>query len=217
MSNSPYYYESARPTPAESGSGVEGAGDATDGSEGSEGGLPAPGDGDGMAVIEIDVPENAKVFVNGKRTTSTGTERKFVSRGLQRGYTYTYTIRVEDEIDGQLVTETKTVRVTAGQDAKLAFQLQKEFETVLTLNVPEDAEVFLGGNRTKATGNVRIYRTKALQRGDAWEDYQIRVVVKRDGKPVVREQSISVNAGDNKALTFDFDTSNDNLKVAANP
>ena len=167
-----------------------------------------------MAVLEVEVPENARVFVNGKATTSTGTQRRFVSRGLQRGFSYTYEVRVEAEVDGEMMSETKTVRVTSGQDSKLAFELKRDFETVLTLNVPKDAEVYLGGNRTKATGNVRIYRTKSLKQGDAWSDYEIRVVLNGDGEPRIQEQTITMNAGEKKSLTFDF-TETANVKVAA--
>jgi uncharacterized protein (TIGR03000 family) len=96
----------------------------------------------------------------------------------------------------------------------LAFELKADFETMLTLNVPKDAEVYLGGNRTKATGNVRVYRTKSLKQGDAWRDYEIRVVLKSDGEPQVREQTITMNAGEKKSMTFDFTQAVD-VKVAA--
>jgi len=213
-SYTPLYYgvpsTSGKPTPA----------DIPDGGEGD---LPPQNDGDdaaddaaddGMAVLEVEVPENARVFVNGKATTSSGVHRRYVSRGLQSGFSYTYEVRVEGEVDGEMVSETKTVQITAGQESKLAFELKTDFETVLTLNVPKDAEVYLGGNRTKATGNVRVYRTKSLKQGDAWRDYEIRVVLNSDGEPQVREQTITMNAGEKKSMTFDF-TQTVDVKVAA--
>ena len=38
---------------------------------------------------------NAKVFVNGKATTSTGRVREYVSRGLKAGSQYKFEIRAE--------------------------------------------------------------------------------------------------------------------------
>ena len=78
------------------------------------------------------------MFVNGKATTSSGVHRRYVSRGLRSGFSYTYEVRVEGEIGGEMVSETKTVQITAGQESKLAFELKADFETMLTLNVPKD-------------------------------------------------------------------------------
>jgi uncharacterized protein (TIGR03000 family) len=186
--------------------------------EGVDQELPAPGDeeaddDESMAVLEVEVPEDAQVFVNGRATTSTGTHRRFVSRGLEPGFSYTYDIRVVGVVDGETVSETKTVRVTAGQETALVFQLEREYETVLTLTVPHDAEVFLGGTKTKAKGNVRIFRTKSLKKGDAWRDYQVRVVVQRNGKPVEQKKTVTVNAGEKKTLAFAF--SDSEVKVAS--
>ena len=45
----------------------------------------------------------------------------------------------------------------------------------MTLNVPEGAEVTLAGNSTKATGEVRTFRTSQLAAGQIWDDYEIEV------------------------------------------
>ena len=42
------------------------------------------------ASIRVTVPEDASVYVNDALTTSTGTDRQFVSRGLRRGLNYSY-------------------------------------------------------------------------------------------------------------------------------
>lgn len=193
-----------------------GDGEVDEDGEENDGDLPNPsdeaGEGEGsMAVLEVVVPEDARVFVNGKATSSVGTHRRFVSRGLEADFNYTYEVRVEGIVDGETVSKTKTVRVTAGQETKLSFQLVRELETVLTLNVPHDAEVFLGGSKTKAKGNVRIFRTKSLKKGDAWRDYQVRVVVQRNGVPVEQFRTVTVNAGEKKALAFEFSDSKINV------
>ncbi len=174
-----------------------------------EGGLPAPGaearSMHGSALLAVKVPAEAKVFVNGRATSSTGESRQYVSRGLTAGFGYTYEVRAEAMVDGQLVEDTKTVRLEAGDTTELEFDLQPRPETVLTVNVPADAKVTLAGTPTSATGDVRVFRTTALPRGQEWSDYLVKVTVERDGKQVTKEEKISLKSGDQRALDFEFD------------
>ena len=64
--------------------------------------------------LTVAVPFNAKVFINGKATTSTGSNRQFVSYGLKPGLAYKYEVRAEWIREGQLLEETKDVILTAG-------------------------------------------------------------------------------------------------------
>ncbi|MBM4001186.1 MAG: TIGR03000 domain-containing protein [Planctomycetes bacterium] len=181
--------------------------------EGTDG-LPAPTTQTslgGSAVLTVDVPEGAKVFVNGRATKSTGANRQYVSRGLVPGMTYTYEVRVESEVDGKIAEDTKVVHLKAGDTSDLTFDLQPRPETVLTVNVPADAKVSLAGNDTSASGAVRVFRTSSLSAGQEWTDYVVSVTIERDGKPVTQEQTISLKAGEQKSLDFSFDAE----KVAA--
>jgi uncharacterized protein (TIGR03000 family) len=72
-------------------------------------------------VLTVNVPADAKVFVNGRATTSTGEVRRFGSAGLERDATYRYQVRAEFVRDGKPVSEEKTVTMTAGQSGSLAF------------------------------------------------------------------------------------------------
>lgn len=74
--------------------------------------------------LAVDVPAEAKVFVNGKATTSTGTHRVYASYGLKPGYTYNYQVRVEIVREGQTLSETKHARLAAGRSADLAFDFK---------------------------------------------------------------------------------------------
>jgi uncharacterized protein (TIGR03000 family) len=160
----------------------------------------------GNALLTVQVPEGTRVFVNGVPTKSTGMVRRYVSRNLAPGYHYTYEVRAEANIDGKPVVETKTVHMRAGQTAKLAFDVigQTNVETALTLNVPRDAKVFLAGNEAPGTGIQRTFRTTKLSQGNSWTDYAIRVQVDRNGKTMTKEQTITLQAGDSRALTFQF-------------
>jgi uncharacterized protein (TIGR03000 family) len=75
--------------------------------------------------LTIWVPEDAKVFVNGHATTSTGSRRQYVSYGLKPGLSYNYEVRAEVIRDGQAIFETRSIMLTAGSRSALAFNFDK--------------------------------------------------------------------------------------------
>jgi uncharacterized protein (TIGR03000 family) len=166
------------------------------------------------AYLSVKVPAGAKVFVNDRPTTSTGTDREYVSHDLQNGARYNYTIRAEYERDGKPVTETKSVQLTAGQRTALDFSGETSVQTAdntdsrtsLIVRLPADAKLYLGGHETKATGEVREFSTTRLPGGAEWNEYTIRAVVERDGRELVRNETISIKAGDSREVTINFDT-----------
>ena len=109
-------------------------------------------------------------------------------------------------MDGQRTVQTKTIHLQAGQTAELAFDTSTatELETSLTVNVPGDAKVYLAGNTAPGKGIQRTFKTTKLSAGDAWKGYLVRVEVERDGKTLSQEKTITLNAGDSRALTFEF-------------
>lgn len=169
---------------------------------------PAPGAetsirrADGM--LAVNVPDDAKIFVNGTATTSTGASRQYVSRDLQAGFNYTYEVKAEVVRDGKTVEQVKSISLRAGQTAELAFDFPAAdaVETALTVNVPADAKVYLAGNPTSAKGEKRVYRTTGLANGKAWDSYIVRVEFEQDGQTVTQEKSISLKAGESQELTF---------------
>ncbi|MCA9207181.1 MAG: TIGR03000 domain-containing protein, partial [Planctomycetales bacterium] len=173
--------------------------------------LPAPAGTQtsttGDATLTVNVPSAAKIYVNGRPTTSEGDFRRYVSRGLSTGYDYTYEVRAEVERDGKKLEETKVVTLRGGQALHLDFALTSESAPVtsLTVNVPEDAKLYLSGVETSVTGSVRTFTTSKLAAGTVWSDYVVKVEVNRDGRTIVDEKSISLTAGDTKELTFTLD------------
>ena len=167
---------------------------------------------DDAGTIVVQVPANAKVFVNNVLTKSTGTERTYVSHGLVFGNTYTYKLRVEYMQNGKLVRENRNAKITAGGSATFAFGAidnkeqiaNKPVSTKLTLNVPKDAKVYLSGNLTSQTGEVREFTSKRLTSGKTWKNYTIRVDHKVNGQLVTQQKTIDLASGASKELTFDF-------------
>ena len=63
--------------------------------------------------------------------------------------------------------------------------------TSLTLRVPADAKVFLAGNATGSTGEVRHFETATLAAGQVWRNYEVKVQAVVDGS----ERTISSAVG----------------------
>ncbi|GAB5403416.1 MAG: hypothetical protein Aurels2KO_16470 [Aureliella sp.] len=165
--------------------------------------------------LTVSVPTDAKIFVNGNPTTSTGAVRQFVSHGLVAGKEYRFKIRAElAAADGQTLTEEKDVVVNAGglQHVEFAFNDHADaaIETAVTLNVPEGAQVRLAGSDTSIAGNERTYRTSRMKLGEVWDNYEIEVT--HNG--LTKRQNIRLIAGDRIEMTFDFGASADRIAMA---
>ncbi len=158
------------------------------------------------ATLTVNVPSDARVYVNGVQTKSVGSERSYVSRGLRAGFNYSYEVRAAVERDGKLVEETKMVSLQAGRNARVAFAFEANAtapSTTLTLNVPADAKVFLAGHETTSSGEVREFTTAKLAAGQSWENYTVRVDFEQDGQTVSREKTITLTAGEDQIVSFD--------------
>ncbi len=71
--------------------------------------------------LTVWVPFDAKVTVNGRETHSTGSRRQYVSHGLTAGLAYKYVVHAEVVRDGQVVEDTRTVTLRAGDITAVAF------------------------------------------------------------------------------------------------
>lgn len=174
---------------------------------------------DSSAVLTVSVPADAKVYINDDATKSTGDVRHYVSRGLIPGAAYTYRVRAEFSRNGEVVNQTKSVRLTAGSSATLDFSetatedaiASDPVETKLTLHVPADAKVILAGNEMRQTGETRHFVTSQLTPGQAWNDYVIRVEADRNGQIVSSVRTLTLTGGESREMTIDLDAP----KVAA--
>ena len=179
------------------------------GTSGEEVETPVPAKDDSTSIVPADgvlllvaVPADAKVFVNGAATTSTGSLRRFVSRGLADGEVYDYTVKVVLDDADDATELTKTVSVSAGDRSELSF-IEEQPTTSLTLRVPAEAKVWLAGNATGSTGDTRTFETTALAAGQVWQDYEIRVVTEIDGRERVISKVIDLAAGQTLELEVD--------------
>jgi uncharacterized protein (TIGR03000 family) len=79
---------------------------------------PAPG---ASAYLNLSVPRDATVVINGHVTKSTGEARRYVSRGLRPNMEYQFTVQAEVARNGQKLERTKVVRVRANESTDIAF------------------------------------------------------------------------------------------------
>jgi uncharacterized protein (TIGR03000 family) len=67
------------------------------------------------ATIIVQLPDDANLMVNGNRTTSVSSTRRFYTPPLERGTNYHYDFEATVKRDGQPVKVTKGVDVVAGE------------------------------------------------------------------------------------------------------
>ena len=155
------------------------------------------------AVLRLKVPEEAKVYVNGRLTKTPGAVRSFESSNLVAGRVYKYKVKAVIQRDGKQLVRSKLVSLQTGTVHDTSLDFDAPATTVLALNVPKDATVKLCGKETSLDGLQRRYATTRLADGEVCEDYSIEVSYRVDGELVKQVRKIDLAAGDFRTLTFD--------------
>ena len=71
------------------------------------------------ARLVMNVPENATIYCMGKKTTTTGTNRRFVIPLSTAGQEYDYPIKIEIVRDGKTISTESVAKVQSGQTVEL--------------------------------------------------------------------------------------------------
>jgi uncharacterized protein (TIGR03000 family) len=79
-------------------------------------------DAGNIVLINLRVPANAEVSIDGSRTSQTGRLRSFVTPALERGTEYSYEIQARWMRDGKPVEQTRKVTFHAGDRLTLDFR-----------------------------------------------------------------------------------------------
>ena len=173
-----------------------------------------PADG---AVLLVEVPENARLLINGKASNLTGGVRKFAANGLTDDKQYQYEVKMIVEEDGQSREQTKTVWLVSGEEHTVSFNASEATvvadagkpaslpaaTTNLTLRVPADSKVWIEGHLTGSTGAVRNFGTRRLAQGEEWADYEVRVATIVDGQEQVVVRKLTLTGGRDTDVTID--------------
>lgn len=93
---------------------------------------PAPQKMGTTGTIQMFVPNNAIVYINGYKTKLTGAERTFTAKNLSEGESYDFEVKVVCAENGQQFEQVKTTTLTPGSTRSLAFEFDnfKKMETV---------------------------------------------------------------------------------------
>jgi uncharacterized protein (TIGR03000 family) len=75
----------------------------------------------GKAKLIVQVPADAKLYIDDQLMKTTSSKRVFNTPALQRGQQYYYILRAEVLRDGKTYKETKRVLVRAGQEIRATF------------------------------------------------------------------------------------------------
>ena len=192
--------EDAAPTPADT--APTGQPMPNPGPAGDDDVTQAPADDASSAILSLEVPEEARVFINGELTSTPGRLRRYRSRNLSADQDYHYQVRAELERDGQRLVRTQLVSMRGGTSQELRLDFDAPPITTLALEVPQDATVTLCGQTTEQTGEQRQFTTAQLADGQICPDYEIAVTYQVDGREVRDVRSIELTAGQRVSLKF---------------
>jgi uncharacterized protein (TIGR03000 family) len=131
---------------------------------------------------------------------------------LRPGGSYSYEVRAELVRDGRTISETRRVEVAAGGTAAISIALTggptsppENPVTTVVVHVPADAQVYLEGREAAGAGTVRRFSTSQVPAGGVWKDYSVRAAIRRNGRLIELEQSLSLASGQSREVKFDFD------------
>lgn len=76
-----------------------------------------------LAYLDVHVPSDAIVYLQNQRMSMAGAHRRFVTPPLADGQPHVYTVTVQAQRNGQLVSKTAQVSVRAGEQAQVVVNL----------------------------------------------------------------------------------------------
>jgi len=86
----------------------------------------------------------------------------------------------------------------------------------LEVQVPNGAQIWLEGSKTKQTGTTRLFVSPPLNAGEEYT-YEVRARWTQDGREVEQTQRVAVHAGDRLHLTFPATPKPELLPAPADP
>lgn len=79
--------------------------------------------GEAQVTLVVNLPEDARLLVDGQPTRSTSATRVFTSPPVRRGVDFQYTLQAEVDRDGKTYSVTKQVIVRAGQERQVTLDV----------------------------------------------------------------------------------------------
>lgn len=155
------------------------------------------------AKVEVQMPDDAVLYIDGQRTPLTSTSRVFATPTLAPNQNYYYTLKAEALRDGKVVEETRRVVVRAGSVAQVELRNLEQVVTEttavaaaarITVRLPEEAKLFVDGQACPLTSTPRSFDTPKLEAGRKFY-YTLKAEMVRDGQTMVQSQRVVIEAG----------------------
>ena len=89
----------------------------------------------GSALLVLNVPEDARVYLEDQAMRSTGSVRRYTVPRLAPGVGHNYTVRVEVERNGTVLSETVKTPIRAGQQVEVTARIPDDRPDELVMNV----------------------------------------------------------------------------------
>lgn len=162
----------------------------------------------GAAILNVQLPRDAEVFINDRLTKTEGSTRSYRSTNLEFGKEHRYSVKAVINRNGTEIVKTKLIKLTPGEKETIQFDfesmapLKTAIATTLRLEVPANAIVTLCGSQTQKSGKLRTFTTNRLPSGETWKDYKIQVKFERDGKTITQEKTVDLFAGKSHSFSF---------------
>ncbi len=167
----------------------------------------------GSSILNVNLPQDAKVFINDRLTKTEGSARSYRSTNLEIGKEHRYSVKAVINRNGIETIKTKLVKLTPGKNETIRFDFETTaprktaIATTLQLEVPADAVVTLCGSKTEKSGKLRTFTTNRLPSGKTWKDYKIQVKFERNGETITQEKTVELFAGKSHSFSFNDDAS----------
>ena len=101
---------------------------------------PAPAPANATATLNIRLPQNVHLWIQGKEIVNPGTAFTLVSPALESGFNYTYQLKAQWSEGGAQVVRTRPVQVRAGETVNVDLTTEGTSETtVRTMTAGSDA------------------------------------------------------------------------------
>jgi len=161
------------------------------------------------ATVVVRLPEDADLYVDGKRVNLTSDTRQFITPELTPGQDYSYTMKARAVRQGKPVAKTKRVIVRAGSESRVDFgdladaraEVPAAAPAHITVRLPQDARLYIDGVVCPLTSSKRSFDSPALERGRSYF-YDLKAEVVRAGKTRAVTKRVVMEAG--KQVDVDF-------------
>ncbi len=162
-----------------------------------------------QALLELKVPADAQVWIQGMVTRSQGTVRMYRLTGLPAGAPQQVTLQVAVPVDGSVQYFARELGITRGEQAMVRFdprsaegegwiahrRVPHRAHTELLVHLPDGARLTLAGQPVVGRGTTWRFTTDALHEGETWNDYPVCLEWEQHGQIQMVERRLTISGG----------------------